>query len=135
MGLYPLPYGHVAERYPHRRRGVLRHWRHVHQRTLTRYHAYMRRQHATPWPASWYIAALCVHSHEGAWNSNTGNGYYGGMQMDMSFQAAYGPEYLAAYGTADHWPVADQLHAAYRAWQSRGWTPWPNTAAMCGLLP
>ena len=22
---------------------------------------------------------MCIHSHEGSWNANTGNGYYGGL--------------------------------------------------------
>src|SRR6185436_13142983 len=28
----------------------------------------------------------CIHRGEGAWRSNTGNGYYGGLQMDLEFQ-------------------------------------------------
>lgn len=28
-----------------------------------------------------YALWLCIHGGEGAWNDNTGNGYYGGMQM------------------------------------------------------
>ena len=89
-----------------------------------------------PWPRGWLSAALCVHQHEGAWNaiSATIPTYYGGLQMDASFMATYGAAYLARYGTADHWPPRDQLIAAYRAWLVRGWTPWPNTAAVCGLL-
>lgn len=54
--------------------------------------------------------------------------------MDMNFQEAYGLEFLRRYGTADRWPPHDQLVAAYRAWKVRGWEPWPNTAAACGLL-
>jgi Transglycosylase-like domain len=76
----------------------------------------------------------CIHEHEGAWNANTGNGYYGGLQMDMGFQRAYGPEHMDRWGTADHWPVWAQLQAAERAYASRGFGPWPNTARMCGLL-
>ena len=33
-------------------------------------------------------AFLCIHRYEGAWNSNTGNGYYGGLQMDWRLPAA-----------------------------------------------
>lgn len=78
---------------------------------------------------------LCIHRYEGAWNANTGNGYYGGLQMDWGFMRAYGGEYLARWGTADNWPVAAQIEAAVRAHQSgRGFTPWPNTARACGLL-
>jgi hypothetical protein len=78
---------------------------------------------------------LCIHHHEGAWTSNTGNGYYGGLQMDLGFQASYGADFLRRWGTADAWPVWAQLKAAARAYQSgRGFAPWPNTARACGLM-
>lgn len=76
----------------------------------------------------------CVHRREGAWNASTGNGYHGGLQMDRSFQAIYGPEFARRWGTADRWPMWAQLVAAERAWQVRGWEPWPTTARLCGLL-
>jgi hypothetical protein len=77
----------------------------------------------------------CIHRYEGAWTSNTGNGYYGGLQMDLAFQRLYGADFLARYGTADGWPVWAQFQAAARAYASgRGFAPWPNTARACGLL-
>jgi hypothetical protein len=77
----------------------------------------------------------CIHRYEAAWNADTGNGYYGGLQMDLPFQSHYGSAYLGRYGTADHWPVWAQLEAAARAYRSgRGFWPWPNTARACGLL-
>lgn len=80
-------------------------------------------------------AFLCIHHYEGAWNSDTGNGYYGGLQMDYGFMGTYGGEFLARWGTADNWPVWAQIQAAVRAYQSgRGFGPWPNTARACGLL-
>jgi hypothetical protein len=83
----------------------------------------------------WYrtSGAACVKSKEGAWTSNTGNGYYGGFQADMNFQRAYGPEYLRRWGTANNWPPIAQIHMAWRGWRARGWQPWPNTSRMCGL--
>ena len=55
----------------------------------------------------WYSSsgADCIHAYEGSWTANTGNGYYGGFQADLSFQRAYGGEYLARWGTANNWPV------------------------------
>lgn len=82
----------------------------------------------------WLAAADCVHKREGAWDANTGNGYFGGMQADMAFQRAYGWYYLVRWGTADRWPWWAQLHMAYNGWAARGWQPWPNTARRCGLL-
>jgi Transglycosylase-like domain len=79
-------------------------------------------------------AFLCIHRFEGAWTSNTGNGYYGGLQMDTRFMARYGPDFVGRWGTADNWPVWAQLEAAGRAYPARGFTPWPNTARACGLL-
>jgi hypothetical protein len=80
-------------------------------------------------------AWLCIHRYEGAWTSNTGNGYYGGLQMDSGFMARYGSDFEARWGTADNWPSWAQLTAARRARDSgRGYGPWPNTARFCGLL-
>jgi len=86
-------------------------------------------------PGDLLRAFACIHRHEGAWDAHTGNGYYGGLQMDYSFMRAYGPEYLRAFGTADRWPPALQLAVAVRAYLAgRGFGPWPNTARICGLL-
>lgn len=77
---------------------------------------------------------LCIHGHEGSWDSNTGNGYYGGMQMDTSFQKTYGREFYDAFGTANNWPVSVQIAVAIKAYLSgRGYGPWPNTRRMCGI--
>lgn len=88
-----------------------------------------------PLPQALSSAFLCIHRYEGAWNANTGNGYYGGLQMDRRFQSLYGSDYVARWGTADNWPAWAQLQAAVRAYQSgRGFYPWPNTARVCGLI-
>lgn len=89
------------------------------------------RAQAIPNKGSW----LCIHKYEGAWNANTGNGYYGGLQMDMTFQRSYGPWLLATKGTANNWTPLEQMWVAERARAGgRGWYPWPNTARMCGLI-
>ncbi len=78
---------------------------------------------------------LCIHHYEGAWMANTGNGYYGGLQMDLGFQRRYAPGLLSRKGTADHWTPLEQMWAAERAHRSgRGFYPWPNTARYCGLI-
>lgn len=78
---------------------------------------------------------LCIHRFEGGWHSNTGNGYYGGLQMDLMFQRAYAPGLLRSKGTADHWTPLEQMWTAERAHRAgRGFYPWPNTARSCGLL-
>jgi resuscitation-promoting factor RpfA len=84
----------------------------------------------------WLTSAfLCIHHYEAAWNANTGNGYYGGLQMDLGFMRHYGWAYFRRWGTADRWPAWAQLDASERAYRSgRGFWPWPNTARVCGLL-
>ena len=82
---------------------------------------------------------LCIHRHERhpaqGWRTHTGNGYYGGLQMDITFQRAYGHELLRSKGTADRWTAVEQMWVAERAYRSgRGFYPWPNTARACGLI-
>ena len=92
--------------------------------------------HAPIYRGHWLERAfLCIHSGEGSWGSNTGNGYHGGLQMDRSFMQAYGREFYEAWGTADNWPPFIQVSVAMRAYLAgRGFGPWPNTARACGLL-
>jgi hypothetical protein len=82
---------------------------------------------------------LCIHRYERnpsqGWGTRTGNGYYGGLQMDIHFQRAYGPELLRRKGTANNWTAVEQMWVAERAHRSgRGFYPWPNTARYCGLI-
>lgn len=96
-------------------------------------HSHWWRAHH-PWRGTgWKADALCVHRYEGSWRDPWAP-YWGGMQMDLTFQRSYGPWQLRHFGTADHWSRNGQLYAAWKAWKVRGWSPWPNTAAMCGLL-
>lgn len=90
---------------------------------------------AAPSYSSLVRAFVCIHQREGAWNANTGNGYYGGLQMDYDFMRAYGEEFLRAWGPAHNWPPSIQIAVAIRAYFSgRGFYPWPNTARRCGLI-
>jgi hypothetical protein len=78
---------------------------------------------------------LCIHRYEGGWHAKTGNGYYGGLQMDLMFQRLYAPDLLRRKGTADRWTPLEQMWAAERAHRAgRGFYPWPNTARSCGLI-
>jgi hypothetical protein len=78
-------------------------------------------------------AWLCIHHYEGSW-SDSGAPYYGGLQMDITFQRAYGGWLLRTKGTADHWTPLEQIWTAVKARRLRGFYPWPNTARFCGLL-
>jgi len=81
-------------------------------------------------PPGWFRAALCIHSKEGAWNSNTGNGYFGGLQFMLgTWRSVGGPS----------WPhlvsPREQLYRAYLVWKRDGgsWREW-GTARLCGLI-
>jgi hypothetical protein len=73
----------------------------------------------------------CIHHYEGSWNDPNAP-YWGGLQMDYSFQSAYGGWFLKHKGTADHWAPLAQIWAGVRAWRVRGFEPWANTAHICG---
>jgi hypothetical protein len=76
---------------------------------------------------------LCIHRYEGSWTDPNAP-YYGGLQMDLEFQATYGRDLLRIKGTANHWTPLEQMWVAERAYRTRGFWPWPNTARYCGLL-
>jgi len=88
-----------------------------------------------PHEAQW----RCIHRYERdpaqGWRTRTGNGFYGGLQMNMAFQQTYGPELLRRKGTANNWTAIEQMWVAERAYRAgRGFYPWPNTARYCGLI-
>jgi hypothetical protein len=100
-----------------------------------RAHRARRRAAHPPHLSAW----LCIHRYERnpaqGWATRTGNGYYGGLQMDLGFQRRYGSHLLHRKGTADRWTRLEQMWVAERAYRAgRGFYPWPNTARACGLL-
>lgn len=69
----------------------------------------------------WIAIAACESG--GAWSINTGNGYYGGLQMDLTFWTSYGGTKYAA--RPDLASEAEQISVAAAAVPSRGLSPWP----------
>lgn len=90
--------------------------------------------------AAWRLAThpphrrawFCIHHREGSWTDPDAP-YWGGLQMDYSFQSAYGAWLLKHKGTANHWTPLAQIWAAVRAWRVRGFEPWAGTAHACGV--
>jgi len=89
-------------------------------------------------PPGWFRAALCVHSHEGAWNDNTGNSYFGGTQFLRSTWESVGGPYDPAF---DHpgdrrYPFRisprEQLYRMFLVWKRDGgsFREW-GTAGLC----
>ena len=77
----------------------------------------------------------CIQRYEAPWHAATGNGYYGGLQMDYGFMRQYGWFLLRRKGAAHRWTPLEQMWVAERAVRAgRGFYPWPNAAAICGLL-
>ena len=115
--------------------GSARHIRTLAYRTwvfhLWRRRAVVAKRHALnpPHKQEW----LCIHRYEGSWTDPNAP-YYGGLQMDLEFQATYGPDLLRSKGTADHWTSLEQMWVAERAYRTRGYYPWPNTARYCGFI-
>ena len=88
------------------------------------------RAHHPPHLAEW----RCIHRWEGSW-TDPNSPYYGGLQMDLAFQRAYGLRLLRHKGTANHWAPYEQMWVAERALKAgRGFYPWPLTARRCGLI-
>ena len=89
-----------------------------------------RKAHRPPHRAAW----SCIQRHEGHWN-DPNPPYYGGLQMDITFQRLYGRDLLRRKGTAENWKPIEQMWVAERALRAgRGFYPWPNSARYCGLL-
>ncbi len=125
MGKPRTQTSYTARRSPgHRyRRWVLRLWR-------KREHRARRQVLNPPRKAAW----LCIHRYEAHWH-DPHPPYYGGLQMDLTFQQTYGADLLRRKGTADRWTPIEQMWVAERAYRSgRGFYPWPNTARYCGLI-
>lgn len=98
-----------------------------------RFEAEAGRWYQSPRADLWY--KVNANECSGAWNCHTGNGYYGGLQMDRGFQRTYNPAAYALWGTADNWPISAQMLAADRAYASRGLGPWPHSHRKYGLRP
>lgn len=74
----------------------------------------------------WDRLAQC-ESH-GNWATNTGNGYYGGLQFNLpTWQAYGGTGYPHEHSRAEQIRVAENLRAA------RGYQPWPECSKKLGL--
>jgi hypothetical protein len=119
LGTAPIAFESLLER----RRWRARAWR-------AKARAARRAGHRPPHLRAW----ICIHGYEGSWRDPNAP-YFGGLQMDLTFQRQYGPRLLRNKGTADNWTRFEQMWVAERAHRSgRGFYPWPLTARRCGLI-
>jgi len=79
--------------------------------------------------SSHYTGWMCIHAREGSWNAQTGNGYYGGLQMTYGWAGRVGN---AALMSPDAQIAAADAEAREHGY-SYGWmsSQWPNTFPPC----
>jgi hypothetical protein len=68
----------------------------------------------------WNKIARCESG--GRWHINTHNGYYGGLQVNLSTWRAAGGKRFAKY--PHHASKREQIHVANRLYAKRGFSPW-----------
>ncbi|MFF8478286.1 transglycosylase family protein [Streptomyces sp. NPDC015414] len=78
---------------------------------------------------TWDKVAECESG--GSWSADTGNGYYGGLQIPQDDWAAYGGTKYAP--TADQASRSQQIAVAERILADKGTTPWTTCALLSGL--
>jgi hypothetical protein len=114
---------YVKTRDPEFRRHVMHQWR---RRAVTA----RRRALNPPHEAAW----RCLQQYEASW-ADSGDPYWGGLQMDRGFMLHYAPAHLLRRGWADTWSPVEQMWVGERAIRAgRGFYPWPSTARICGLI-
>jgi hypothetical protein len=88
------------------------------------------------WQCIAHYESMKIWSMSPTSEPSSGGAYWGGLQMDVSFQHTYGEDMIRRHhgGLANTWSEPEQITVANRAWQTRGYQPWPNTARSCGLL-
>ena len=93
-------------------------------------------------PATWLLQARCVHTKEGPWSANTGNGYFGGFQFSAATWRRVGGGSDPAFahpGDPAHpfgAPAREQLYRAWRLWRldGRSWRSWGAIGTSCSLI-
>jgi hypothetical protein len=77
----------------------------------------------------WDRLAQCEAT--GRWNANTGNGYFGGLQQDMTFWRRHGG--LSYAPRPDLASREAQIAVAIRGQAVQGWAAWPVCSRRMGL--
>ncbi|PNE36937.1 hypothetical protein AOB60_36970 [Streptomyces noursei] len=70
----------------------------------------------------WHVVAACESGNR--WHTNTGNGYYGGLQISASTWRAFGGTLYAP--RADQARRSEQIAVAQRVLRVQGWLAWPT---------
>jgi len=78
---------------------------------------------------TWERLAHCESG--GRWHINTGNGYYGGLQISPSTWAGHGGRKFASLPSRAS--KGEQIKIAERIKRSQGWGAWPTCSARIGV--
>ncbi|MEB8340972.1 transglycosylase family protein [Streptomyces endophyticus] len=81
--------------------------------------------------SEWDQVAQCESG--GNWSTNTGNGFYGGLQFSSSTWSAYGGDQYAS--TADQASKAQQIAVGEKVLASQGSGAWPNCGSGLSSTP
>ena len=79
-----------------------------------------------PYSQAWDQLAQCEST--GDWSTNTGNGYYGGLQFSLQSWQAVGGTGLPSEASRQ-----EQINRAYQLWQLQGWGAWPSCSNQLSL--
>jgi len=77
---------------------------------------------------TWNRLAKCESG--GRWHINTGNGYYGGLQISSGTWRAFGGKRLAS--NAHKATKREQVRVAKRIKREQGWGAWPSCSRRIG---
>jgi hypothetical protein len=80
-------------------------------------------------PGVWDQLAGCEAGNR--WDTNTGNGYFGGLQFAPGTWLAHGGSFFAP--SADEASRTEQIAIARRVLETQGWLAWPVCSARLGL--
>ena len=78
---------------------------------------------------TWERLAHCESG--GRWHINTGNGYYGGLQISSSTWRAYGGRHFSRLPSRA--TKLEQIRIGERIKRGQGWRAWPACSARVGL--
>ena len=78
---------------------------------------------------TWERLAQCESG--GRWHINTGNGYYGGLQISPSTWRGYGGKKFASL--PHRASKAEQIKIAERIKRGQGWGAWPTCSSRIGV--
>ncbi len=79
--------------------------------------------------STWNRLARCESG--GRWHINTGNGYYGGLQISSSTWRAYGGRRFSRLPSRA--TKLEQIRIGERIKRGQGWRAWPACSARIGL--